>query len=40
MSGPGQPVDPAVVQQQVRDHLMLNFTDMGNYANAEIPVSA
>ena len=38
MSGPGQPVDPAVVQQQVRDHLMLNFTDMGNYVDAEIPV--
>jgi adenosylmethionine-8-amino-7-oxononanoate aminotransferase len=38
MSGPGQPVDPAVVQQQVRDHLMLNFTDMGNYVDAEIPI--
>ena len=38
MSGPGQPVDPAVVQKQVRDHLLLNFTDMGNYKDAEIPV--
>lgn len=38
MSGPGQPVDAAVVQQQVRDHLLLNFTDMGNYRDAEIPV--
>ena len=38
MSGPGQPVDAAVVQQQVRDHLLLNFTDMGNYKDAEIPV--
>lgn len=38
MSGPGQPVDATVVQQQVRDHLMLNFTDMGNYRDAEIPV--
>jgi adenosylmethionine-8-amino-7-oxononanoate aminotransferase len=38
MSGPGQPVDADVVQKQVRDHLLLNFTDMGNYKEAEIPV--
>jgi adenosylmethionine-8-amino-7-oxononanoate aminotransferase len=38
MAGPGQPVDAARVQKQVRDHLLLNFTDMGNYKDAEIPV--
>ena len=38
MSGPGQPVDAAVVQRQVRDHLLLNFTDMGNYKDSDIPV--
>jgi len=38
MTGPGQPVDAATVQKQVRDHLLLNFTDMGNYRNAEVPV--
>ncbi len=38
MAGPGQPVDAAKVQKQVRDHLLLNFTDMDNYKDAEIPV--
>jgi adenosylmethionine-8-amino-7-oxononanoate aminotransferase len=38
MAGPGQPVDAAAVQKQVRDHLLLNFTDMDNYKDAEIPV--
>ena len=35
---PHTTLDPAVVQQQVRDHLVLNFTDMSIYRDAEIPV--
>lgn len=38
MTGPGSTVDAAVVQRQVREHLMLNFTDWTNYDDAEIPV--
>jgi len=38
MSGPGSTVDPAVVQRQVRDHLLLNFTDWSNYDDADVPV--
>jgi len=34
----GSSLDPARVQRQVRDHLMLNFTDMNVYEDAEIPV--
>ncbi len=30
--------DPHRLQQQVRDHLMLNFTDMNVYRDAEIPI--
>ena len=30
--------DAALIQQQVRDHLVLNFTDMNVYRDAEVPV--
>jgi adenosylmethionine-8-amino-7-oxononanoate aminotransferase len=38
MPGPGSVVDAAKVQQQVRDHMVLNFTDMGVFRDSEIPV--
>jgi adenosylmethionine-8-amino-7-oxononanoate aminotransferase len=38
MPGPGSAIDAAKVQQQVRDHMMLNFTDMNDFKDAEIPV--
>ena len=30
--------DAALIQQQVRDHLVLNFTDMNVYRDAEVPI--
>ena len=30
--------DPATVHRQVRDHLLLNFTDLGDFADADVPV--
>ncbi|HVQ17518.1 MAG TPA: aminotransferase class III-fold pyridoxal phosphate-dependent enzyme, partial [Actinomycetes bacterium] len=38
MSGPGSVVDAELVQRQVRDHMVLNFTDMSLFRDAEIPV--
>ncbi len=38
MPGPGSAIDAVKVQQQVRDHMMLNFTDMNDFKDAEIPV--
>ncbi|MEO8328474.1 MAG: aminotransferase class III-fold pyridoxal phosphate-dependent enzyme, partial [Candidatus Nanopelagicales bacterium] len=38
MPGPGSTVDAERVQRQVRDHMMLSFTDMNDFKNAEIPV--
>jgi len=32
------PVDPATVNRQVRDHLLLNFTDLGEFADRDVPV--
>jgi len=30
--------DPAIVQRQVRDHLLLNFTDMNVFKDSDIPI--
>ena len=38
MPGPGSAIDAATVQQQVRDHMILNFTDMNNFRDAQIPI--
>ena len=38
MPGPASTVDAAKVQRQVRDHMVLNFTDMNSFRDAEIPV--
>ncbi len=34
---PGRP-DPATVNRQVRDHLLLNFTDLAEFAHRDVPV--
>jgi adenosylmethionine-8-amino-7-oxononanoate aminotransferase len=38
MPGPGSTIDPVKVQRQVRDHMILNFTDMNNFRDSEVPV--
>ncbi len=38
MPGPGSAIDAAKVQQQVRDHMMLNFTDWSAFKDSEIPI--
>ena len=38
MPGPGSAIDAAKVQQQVRDHMLLNFTDWSNFKDSEIPI--
>ncbi|HVQ87083.1 MAG TPA: aminotransferase class III-fold pyridoxal phosphate-dependent enzyme, partial [Actinomycetes bacterium] len=38
MPGPGSIVDAELVQRQVRDHMILNFTDMNDFKDTEIPI--
>ena len=38
MTGPGSSISADKVQQQIRNHMILNFTDMNAFRDAEIPV--